>query len=252
MFETSTVRATAATAERRAGLLTVSVAVHSAVILAAIVAGISSIRFPTNAPNKIERLIPTMPVQIPPPLGRPDAPHHAAPVPPPAQRPAAPVNQVTAPPTVPDHVTPLTNASTGDNSSSAVATTDTGGPGWGSPNGDPHGIDLGQPEAPASPATPAGPLTPGIGDVHAARVLTRVDPVYPRIAIGHRISGVVKLKCVIDRSGRISNPEVVFSSFPAFDQPALAALQQWTFSPGSLRGQPVDTYFELTITFQAR
>jgi hypothetical protein len=32
----------------------------------------------------------------------------------------------------------------------------------------------------------------------------------------------------------------------------LDALQQWTFAPGTLHGQPVDTYFELTITFTTR
>jgi hypothetical protein len=37
-----------------------------------------------------------------------------------------------------------------------------------------------------------------------------------------------------------------------FNQPVIDALRQWTFAPGTLHGSPVDTYFELTITFTPR
>jgi protein TonB len=66
------------------------------------------------------------------------------------------------------------------------------------------------------------------------------------------MSGTVRLHCVIDRNGRPREAEVVSSTFNVFDQPALDALQRWTFAPGTLRGQPVDTYFELTIRFTLR
>src|SRR5437667_11206579 len=69
MFETSTVRVTTARAERRVGLLTMSVAMHSLVVLAVIVVSLASIRFPTQAPNQFARLIP---IEKPPemPKGR--------------------------------------------------------------------------------------------------------------------------------------------------------------------------------------
>jgi TonB family protein len=57
------------------------------------------------------------------------------------------------------------------------------------------------------------------------------------------------LQCVIDKSGRIRDVHVVNSTFSAFEQPAIDAVQQWLFAPGTLKGEPVDTIFELTVKF---
>ena len=45
---------------------------------------------------------------------------------------------------------------------------------------------------------------------------------------------------------------MVRSSFAAFEQPALDAIHQWQFAPGSLNGAPVNVQFDLTVTFQVR
>ena len=66
------------------------------------------------------------------------------------------------------------------------------------------------------------------------------------------MSGSVVLQCVIDKTGHIRDVHVVNSSFGAFEQPAIDAVQQWLFSPGTLNGQPVDVLFELTVKFQVR
>ena len=81
-------------------------------------------------------------------------------------------------------------------------------------------------------------------------VIHRVLPEYPRVAMIARKNGWVIVECIIDRSGHIRDQ--VGSSFAAFEQPALQAVQQWVFSPGTLRGAPVDTIFNLTVTFQLR
>lgn len=86
----------------------------------------------------------------------------------------------------------------------------------------------------------------------AARVLRRVEPQFPRVAIVAHMSGIVVLRCIIGSEGEIRDAEVVSSSFGAFDAPALEALRQWKFAPGSLHGKPVDTWFELTIRFTPR
>jgi protein TonB len=83
-------------------------------------------------------------------------------------------------------------------------------------------------------------------------VLRRVEPLYPRAALTSRLSGVVVLGCIVDKEGRIRDAHVVRSTMAIFDQPALDALQQWRFTPGVFRGQPVDTWFELTVAFQPR
>src|SRR5437763_4890842 len=87
MFETSMVRVQARAADRRLGLLTVSVGAHVAIIAGVVAAGLTSVRLPDRAPN--QWTIPVVPAP-PPALGTPDArprPTHAQPQPrPQAQR----------------------------------------------------------------------------------------------------------------------------------------------------------------------
>ncbi|HJW94248.1 MAG TPA: TonB family protein [Thermoanaerobaculia bacterium] len=251
MFETSTIKARAIAAPRRAGLLSMSIAFHSLIGVAAVAMSIQTGSFPLDAPRQMSAII--MPVAAPPlPRGNPDVPRNPQPKP---QQQAAPRNVQTAPAPettpskIPDNTTPLAS---NDNSVPTDGNGTNTGEKWGVPDGDKHGIDVGQPITPQTlPATPTGPLV-AVGDVHAARVLSRVEPKFPAMALKIHMSGVVRVHCIIDKQGNISDPRIVSSTFPAFNQPVLDALQQWTFAPGTLHGQPVDTYFELTITFNAR
>src|SRR5581483_734833 len=122
--------------------------------------------------------------------------------------------------------------------------------GVGVPGGVPGGLPV---EVNAAPAAPdgVGPLPIG-GNVKAPVVLRRVDPIYPRAALIAHLSGWVVVECVIDKTGRIRDVHVNRSSFGAFEKPAVDAVQQWLFLPGSLNGRPVDTIFELTIRFQLK
>jgi TonB family protein len=252
MFETSVVNARAIAAPRKAGVLTMSIAFHSFVAAAAVAMSIQTSSFPMNTPRQMEMLQEVLPVVLPPlPRGNSDAPRNPAPQPPPAQ------HVQTAPPQASQDVTPNQIP----NDVPTVGTTDTAGQGntdgrdthgqWGVPDGDEHGVDIGQPLAQVSVPAPSGPLV-AVGEVHAARVLSRVEPKYPGLALRGKIGGVVRLHCIIDRNGNLSDPEIVSSTFPPFNQPVLDAFRQWTFAPGTLHGQPVDTYFELTITFTPR
>ena len=247
MFETSTVRARAVAQSQRMPLLVTSIAAHTIVVAAIIIASLTSISFPRNAPNELAPFIPFQPVVIPPPLGvRTPQARPAVQTPHTQTAPATPV----APTHVPD-ATPTLPATSGDSSASTAPGAGPGNQPYGDPNGDPNGIDIGQ-----QASTDIGPGTdvvyvPG-ADVRAATVLQRVEPQFPRAAALIRLSGVVVIRCVIDKTGQIRDPEIVSSTFAAFNQPALDALRQWKFAPGSMRGKPVDTWFELTIRFSAR
>ncbi|MEO8036491.1 MAG: energy transducer TonB, partial [Acidobacteriota bacterium] len=115
------------------------------------------------------------------------------------------------------------------------------------------GSDTGVGDAPAVTAAPdaVGPLLVQ-GEVKAPVVIHRVQPEFPEIARRAHKGGVVRVLCIIDKTGAVVNARVVSSTFAAFDQPALDAVQQWRFVPGSLRGHSVDTFFELTVTFSLR
>ena len=252
MFETSIVKERVA-AQRRAGVFGASIAAHTVVIAAVILASISSASFPKNAPHETTAWMPVVPITIPPPLGNPNAPRHpqhqaAQPAPQRPQQQTAPP-QVVAPNTIPDTVAVQSAATSADSTATGPATST--GEQWGDRNGDPNGIDLGQSSSLPATGVPNVIYQPG-ADVKPATVLARVQPVYPRAGIAARLPGWVVVKCVISKSGEIRDMEIVKSSMSMFEQPALDALRQWKFAPGYFHGQAVDTFFELRITFEVR
>jgi TonB family protein len=255
MFETSVVREHAIPAERRAGLVTLSVALHSFIALGAIAVALTNLQFPKHAPNQLAQFISTPVIELPQPKGKPDGngdgKPKAAAVSPVRPMPPQPVANL-APNNVPDAVPQLQPAASDSDATSLTARTDTGGTGErrGIPDGVDDAIDLGQPLV-SKPAADEPPLVIA-GDVRAPVVIQRVAPAYPESLRRARMSGVVHLLCVIDKQGQIRDAKVVSSSFAGFEQPALDAVQKWRFVAGSLHGKPVDTYFDLTITFSVR
>ena len=262
MFDTAVVRSGGAAAPRRFGLLTASLAIHSAAIIGAVGLSIASVEFPSHAPGQMELLRPT---SVPPALGdgrEPGPKPRPADVP---KKPAAPKQQVVVPPsdqllpepvtTEPVELTAATPSSEGEADPNAAGSAEVGPEGGsgdgtgGSPLGHPDGVGEGTPGlVPGG----SGPLEPG-GEVRAARVLRRVEPRYPQAMIVARIrTAVVTVRGVIDRNGRLRNAEVVTSSYAPFNASVLESIEKWTFAPGTLRGEPVDTWFELTVRFQVK
>lgn len=245
MFETSVVHVKARAADRRLGLLTLSVIAHAAIIVAVVAAGLASVSMPNQAPPQM-----TIPVfdRVPPALGTQEA--KPAVKPPATQQPQTqrvPAPQVvTAPSVVPQTVVPTTASTSTGTDEQTTGTGDTGQPGvpWGSP----IGVGDGPPTTSTVVPEQTGPL-PVVGDVKAPIVLKRVAPPYPRLAATAHLSGFVIVECIIDKTGVVRDAKVVKSTSAMFDQAALDAVQQWQFAPGSLYGKPVDTIFDLTVTF---
>jgi len=237
MFETAVVRARAG--DRRYGFLSLSLAVHTAAVAAVIATSVASTSLPIEAPKQMMPVYLVPALTIPPALGTPDAAARPKPAPTTAA-PAAPL-VVTAPSTIPSTLAPAAPPATEVTGTGSSETT-VGVP-WGSSTG----IGTDAPPAPDA----AGPLVPG-GAVKAPIVIRRVEPLYPRLALQARMNGSVVLQCVIDKTGHIRDVRVVTSTFGAFEQPAIDAVQQWLFAPGTLNGQAVDTIFELRVRFRVR
>jgi protein TonB len=255
MFETSVVRVQAKTTDRRL-LLTVSIAAHAAAIVAVVAASVATVSLPRHAPNQFSVPVFQLPVVIPPKQGDGHPKAAAAAAPQQQKRPAAPPAGLVAPNHVPDKVPEVASAPpstdttpVGDANATGPATGTPGtGTGPGVPWGDAHGVGNDGP-----PATAEGPKLYKISDgVKAPVAIRRVSPAYPAMAQKIRKSGFVILECIIDQSGHVRDARVVQSSFGAFDQPALDAVQQWQFQPGTLNGQPVDVVFDLKVTFEVR
>jgi len=101
--------------------------------------------------------------------------------------------------------------------------------------------------APPPPKATPKRVTVG-GNVQAARLVNRVQPVYPPLAKQTRISGTVKLHAIIGKDGTVQQLQVV-SGHPLLVQSALDAVKQWRYQPTLLNGDPVEVETEIDVIF---
>jgi periplasmic protein TonB len=78
--------------------------------------------------------------------------------------------------------------------------------------------------------------------------LTKEIPPYPHIAKVSRVSGPVKVKVVVDESGKVISATVI-SGHPLLLATAIKASYQWTFKPTMLDGKPVKVSGFITFNF---
>lgn len=89
------------------------------------------------------------------------------------------------------------------------------------------------------------------GNVKAPIVIEpRADPKYTEIARRARIEGLVIIEAVIDRDGNVTEARILKGLPMGLDQEALSAIRRWKFRPGTLNGQPVPVYYNLTVNFR--
>jgi TonB family protein len=92
------------------------------------------------------------------------------------------------------------------------------------------------------------PTRPG-SHVQESKLIRKVEPVYPQEALKNRISGIVKLEVWIDERGLVVMIKPIDGSHH-FIPAALAAVQQWQYSPTLLDGQPVMVIATVTVKFK--
>jgi protein TonB len=86
------------------------------------------------------------------------------------------------------------------------------------------------------------------GQVQQAKLLNRVQPVYPPLAKQARIQGNVVLHAIIAKDGSIQELQVL-SGHPLLVQAALDAVRQWRYQPTLLNGDPVEVDTTVTVVF---
>jgi periplasmic protein TonB len=85
-------------------------------------------------------------------------------------------------------------------------------------------------------------------DVQAAKLLRKVIPVYPKLAIAAHISGTVRLMGVVAKDGTVQQIRVV--SGPALlVEAALNAVRQWVYRPTMLNNKPVEVIAPIDVIF---
>jgi len=79
-------------------------------------------------------------------------------------------------------------------------------------------------------------------------LIYRVQPQYPPLARQARVQGIVVLRAVISREGRIENLGVVSGS-PLLVKSAMDAVHQWRYRPYYLNNEPVEVETQVTVNF---
>ncbi len=110
-------------------------------------------------------------------------------------------------------------------------------------------FDVGLPEQP--PAAPQQRVRAGV-DVQPPRLLNRVEPVYPELAVRAHVECVVVIEAVIGKTGNVVDAKVLRGCRLGMDESALAAVGQWQFAPSMLNGRPVEVIATFTVRFELR
>jgi len=122
-----------------------------------------------------------------------------------------------------------------------------GGVAGGSMGGVIGGVIGGAGTAPPPPKPTVSRVRVG-GAVQAAKLVNRVQPLYPPLARQTRISGTVRLHAIIGKDGTVQQLTVE-SGHPLLVQAALDAVKQWRYQPTLLNGEPVDVDTEIDVIF---
>jgi protein TonB len=113
--------------------------------------------------------------------------------------------------------------------------------------GIPSNMPVAAPVMMAGPPPPAAPVRVG-GDIKQPTKVKHVPPVYPAIAKAARVSGTVFIEAIITKDGTVRDAKVTRSA-GMLDAAALDAVQQWTYTPTLLNGQPVEVIMTVTVNF---
>src|SRR6202163_2508438 len=101
--------------------------------------------------------------------------------------------------------------------------------------------------APPPPKTAQQRICPG-GQGQAAKLMNKVQPLYPPLARQTRISGTVRLHAIIAKNGTVEQLEVI-SGHPLLVQAALDAVRQWRYQATTLNGEPVEVDTTIDVIF---
>jgi len=215
--------------------LPLSILVHAAVIVAAVIVPLMAADALPVPRSMTAFLVPAPPPPPPPPPAPPVA--RATP------RAMLPISPNLAPTEAPSRVNP-------ENGLEPEAATGKGVEG-GLPDGVAgSGVVVLNEPPPPPPPVPVAPRRISQGIRQPAKIRD-AQPIYPVIAQSARVQGVVILEAVIGVDGRVKEARVL-RSIPLLDQAALDAVRQWVYTPTLLNGVPVPIVMTVTVTFTLR
>jgi TonB family protein len=79
----------------------------------------------------------------------------------------------------------------------------------------------------------------------------QVPPEYPSAARAKHIEGVVTLRAIIDKEGKVKTLELIQGD-PLLVDAAMAAVKQWRYKPATIGGSPAEADTNVSVVFQLR
>lgn len=89
------------------------------------------------------------------------------------------------------------------------------------------------------------------GNVAAAKLVKKVDPIYPALAGNNMVSGTVVLHVVLTRDGQVSQVNLVSGPSELVDA-SMNAVRQWRYQPTLLNGDPVEVDTMVSVQFKLK
>lgn len=107
------------------------------------------------------------------------------------------------------------------------------------------------PQPPAPPPVPAKQTPPvlrvSLGALEA-KLVHKVMPTYPRLAVTMQVQGTVLLQAVVGRDGSVQSLEAS-SGHPLLVKAAIDAVKQWRYKPAVLNGEPAEIRAPIQVNF---
>lgn len=75
------------------------------------------------------------------------------------------------------------------------------------------------------------------------------DPEYPEKLRYKRVEGSVKLLFIIDSTGTVTDPQILYATDSLFAESVLKSIPSWKVAPGEIEGNPVSCYKKHTFDF---
>ncbi|WP_084503040.1 energy transducer TonB [Desulfatirhabdium butyrativorans] len=97
-----------------------------------------------------------------------------------------------------------------------------------------------------------GPIISTFGSAEGPKFMRQIMPHYPRMAKLEGLEGTVVLLLMLDKNGRIVDIEVISGAGHGFDEAAIEAVRDSTFSPAQKNGIPVACKALFPVRFKLR
>jgi TonB family protein len=86
-------------------------------------------------------------------------------------------------------------------------------------------------------------------NVHAHKLIRKVDPVYPAPARAENIQGDVTVQITVDKSGQVIEATPIEGN-PVLAAAAVDAVRQWVYQPTLLNGNPIEVTTMVVVPFR--